>query len=104
MENACEIIFWRVIPAIRKELATALIEKGLKKKEVADLLGITPAALSQYLSGKRGKIELPEWAVDKVRNYAKTRECYDVCEICMELRRDPRFEEIVPNARRCMHA
>ncbi len=104
VENACETIFWKVIPAIRRELAVALTRKGIKKKEVANLLGITPAALSQYLTGKRGKTELPKWAVEKIREYARIHECYDICEICMEIRRDPRFEEIVPNARRCVHA
>lgn len=44
-----------VIPAIRRELAKALINLNLKQKKVAEMLGITPAAVSQYIKEKRAK-------------------------------------------------
>ena len=51
-----EIMVWDVFPAVRRELAKALItEQGLKQKDAAELLGITEAAVSQYLSAKRGQ-------------------------------------------------
>jgi len=50
-----EIELYYLIPSLRKQLAVALINKGLKQKEVARLLCITNAAISQYLKGKRGK-------------------------------------------------
>ena len=43
-----------VLPAIRKEFALVLSKKGIKQKEIAKLLNITPAAVSQYLKDKRG--------------------------------------------------
>jgi hypothetical protein len=49
-----EIEVWFVIPAIRRELAKAFIAKGKSQKQSADLLGISEAAISQYLSDKRG--------------------------------------------------
>jgi len=50
-----EIEVWYLIPALRRELATVFIkEHGLKQKEIADILGITEAAVSQYLKAKRG--------------------------------------------------
>ena len=61
MMNGQKIIFpqeidvWYVLPAIRKELAMALVELGLKQKDVAKLLGITEAAVSQYKNEKRAK-------------------------------------------------
>ncbi|MDP9488808.1 MAG: helix-turn-helix domain-containing protein [Thermoproteota archaeon] len=48
-----------LIPAIRAILSKELvIEKGLKEEEVARMLGITQAAVSNYLRGTRGDNEL----------------------------------------------
>jgi uncharacterized protein len=48
-----------LIPAIRAILSKELVsEKGLKEEEVARLLGITQAAVSNYLRGTRGDNEL----------------------------------------------
>jgi uncharacterized protein len=47
-----------LIPAIRAILSRELvIEKGLKEEEVARMLGITQAAVSNYLRGTRGDNE-----------------------------------------------
>lgn len=57
-----EIEVWYIIPAIRKELAEILVKKhGLTMEKAADILGVSKAAVSQYLSKKRaGKFKLPE--------------------------------------------
>jgi len=57
-----EIEVWYIIPAIRRELALTLIKKHkIKQKKVAEILGTSEAAISQYLSNKRGKeIKFPE--------------------------------------------
>jgi predicted transcriptional regulator len=48
-----------LIPAVRSILSKELvIEKGLKEEEVARMLGITQAAVSNYLRGTRGDNEL----------------------------------------------
>lgn len=48
-----------LIPAVRAILSKDLvIEKELKEEEVARLLGITQAAVSNYLRGTRGDNEL----------------------------------------------
>ncbi|ACB39190.1 transcriptional regulator [Pyrobaculum neutrophilum] len=44
----------RVLSAVRALLARELVERGLSVNETARLLGLTPAAVSMYLSGKRG--------------------------------------------------
>ena len=50
-----------LIPAVRAILSKELvIEKGLKEEEVARMLGITQAAVSNYLRGTRGDNELIE--------------------------------------------
>lgn len=51
-----EIEVWYLIPALRRELAKILIkEYGLTQRETAKRLGLTEAAVSQYLKEKRGK-------------------------------------------------
>lgn len=49
-----EIETFYVIPALRKELALQLKANGLKQKDIANLLGINTATISQYHSKKRG--------------------------------------------------
>jgi predicted transcriptional regulator len=55
MKAPCEKVFWHVLPGIRKEISITLMKNyGLNQKQVAELLGMTPAAVCQYLSNKRG--------------------------------------------------
>ena len=55
----CEHMRWQGLPIIRKELVKVMINGfGLSQKESAEKLGITPAAVSQYLTKKRGKISI----------------------------------------------
>ena len=48
-----ELAVWYVIPTIRRELSSALLKKGLSQKRIAKILGVTEAAVSQYLKSKR---------------------------------------------------
>ena len=51
-----EIEVWHLIPALRRELAKFLIKDyGLTQKKVSLILGISEAAVSQYLKSKRAK-------------------------------------------------
>ncbi|MBW2985357.1 hypothetical protein KY313_01765 [Candidatus Woesearchaeota archaeon] len=51
-----EIEVWYLIPALRKELSRIFIrDYGLAQKKAAELLGISEAAVSQYVKEKRGK-------------------------------------------------
>lgn len=49
-----EMEVWYVIPAIRREMVKELLKRKASQKQAAKLLGLTEAAVSQYLSGKRG--------------------------------------------------
>jgi len=55
-----EIEVWYIIPAIRKELAKVLTEKHrFSYEKTGIILGISKAAVSQYLSNKRAnKVKL----------------------------------------------
>jgi len=54
MKLPCEEALWYVLPQIRADLARELIKNGSSQKETAQLLGLTPSAVSQYLHKKRG--------------------------------------------------
>lgn len=45
-----------VLPAVRKEIALAMKVGGKSQKEIANLLGVTEPAVSQYMSSKRASI------------------------------------------------
>ena len=45
-----------LIPVVRARLALSLKREGLRVREIADALNTTPAAVVQYLKGKRGKL------------------------------------------------
>jgi hypothetical protein len=47
-------MMWYGLPVIRKEIAATMINNfGLNQKETAKKLGITPAAVCQYMSKKK---------------------------------------------------
>lgn len=68
-----EIEVWYIIPAVRKELATLLVRKyELTLEKTGDILGISKAAVSQYLSNKRAnKIKLPPAIKKELEESAK---------------------------------
>jgi len=60
----CEYMMWNGLPVIRKEIAESMINNfGLNQKETAKKLGVTPAAVCQYVSKKRGKIKIVDKSI-----------------------------------------
>ena len=68
-----EIEVWYIIPAIRKELAKLLTKKyELSYEKAGIILGVSKAAVSQYLSNKRAnKIKLNSETKREVAKSAK---------------------------------
>jgi len=63
-QTPCEYMMWNGLPVIRKEIAESMINDfGLNQKQAAHKLGVTPAAVCQYLSKKRGKIKIVDESV-----------------------------------------
>ncbi|MFB6180689.1 MAG: transcriptional regulator [Candidatus Nanohalobium sp.] len=61
MRFESEVITEEVLPAIRSIMASQLRkEYGLKQKEIADKMGITQPAVSQYLTGNRANHSIVE--------------------------------------------
>jgi predicted transcriptional regulator len=54
-----------MIPVVRARLALSLRREGLRVKEIAAALNTTPAAVVQYLKGKRGRLVVRPAQVDR---------------------------------------
>ncbi|MGB5099774.1 MAG: transcriptional regulator [Methanothrix sp.] len=98
-KSPCEMVIWDVLPSIRAAIAEELMKRDLPQKEISRLLGITPPAVSQYLSKKRGyniefgeeiKVSISQLADDlvekKIHNPVER-----ICEICRMLREDEKI-------------
>ncbi|RLI77890.1 transcriptional regulator [Archaeoglobales archaeon] len=110
MKPPCTVVVKYILPAIRAKVARELIEKrGYRVKEASELLGLTQAAISQYLSSKRGQkgMELIEKSekvmsvimelVDGVVNGKITvdDEADYLCRICDALKEDNLLDLII---------
>ncbi len=91
----CEYMMWNGLPVIRREIAQSMIKNfGLNQKETAEKLGVTPAAVCQYISKKRGRIEINDNGVSKEIRISAERIIQDghdsvipeTCRICKLIR------------------
>jgi hypothetical protein len=87
--TVCDSMVRKLLPAMRAEMVSRLVNKqGMSQSDAAKKLGLTRAAISQYLSRKRGDagIEispdmnslLDRWAM----SVAGTQESITLCDIC----------------------
>jgi len=60
-----EIEVWYILPVIRRKIALKLVEEGIRQNKVADIMGITPAAVCQYKKQKRAKEEIFDSEMEK---------------------------------------
>lgn len=66
MRHAMEIArAENLIPVVRARLAIKLGRDGLRVKEIASALNITPAAVVQYVQGKRGRLSVRVAQMDR---------------------------------------
>ena len=93
----CEKAVWYYLPQIRADMAIELVKTGLTQSQAAKKLGVTPAAVSQYIHKKRG-LQLSRTrlyrqeikaAVRKICEDASTEELYFiVCKCCQLLKKE----------------
>ena len=97
----CEFMKWNGLPVIRREITDSMINKfGLTQKEAAIKLGLTPAAVCQYISKKRGKIKIiDEKILKEIDNSAKiiiqngsNSTVTETCRICKIMRSEGLFQ------------
>lgn len=61
MRPPCEVVVKKILPAIRSILVRELTERhDFRQTEIADKLGITQPAVSQYMKSNRGASEIIE--------------------------------------------
>ena len=93
-----EVEVFYVIPSLRRYLAIEMKLLNFKQKDIAKLLGIEEAAISQYIKGKRGnKITFSQEIVSEIKTSAGLikdkisllremqrlmRRVNETCEIC----------------------
>jgi predicted transcriptional regulator len=96
----CEYMLWNGIPTIRKELAEVLMKQfGLSQREVAEKLGITPSAVCQYLTKKRGKTDIFDESIMKeitlsaelIMKDNGTDVYVETCRICRLVQKNKNF-------------
>jgi len=87
----CEYVMWNGLPVIRKEIAESMITNfGLNQKEAAEKLGVTPAAVCQYLSNKRGNHQVDneellkeiQLSAERILNDTDADVIEETCRIC----------------------
>lgn len=67
MVHPSEIIYWEILPAIRKQIVLELKNMDIKQSEIAKILAVTPSAISQYVSNKRGEYNFSDEFMKKIR-------------------------------------
>lgn len=88
---SCEVSSRRILPAIRRGLVVSLVKRGKKQNEIAEMLHITPAAVTQYIKGKRAKIlltgaekkEISKIAADSIKTGEIPKK--DLCKLCEKM-------------------
>jgi predicted transcriptional regulator len=90
----CDTMVRHLLPPMRAEMVSRLVQRqGLSQSDAAKRLGITRAAVSQYLSRKRGAGEvqisteldniIDRWALAVVTGESDINLC-DVCQCALK--------------------
>ena len=98
-KQPCEVALWHILPCIRACLARELVKMDLTQQRVADILGITQAAVSQYIGEKRGKFRTKDnqayRLVEDLAKDLKKDEVDDIskriCQICSRIQENPQL-------------
>jgi len=93
-KTPCETLVWNVLPCIRRRLAERLKEKGLSQRDIAQKIGVSEAAVSQYLSDKRGRNSAFDGHMEK--EIARSAEAVlagedaieEICRLCRMVKAD----------------
>jgi len=87
----CERAVWYNLPQIRADIAVGLVKSGMTQSQAAKKLGVTPAAVSQYMNKKRGQQAVKSKsykeeiavAVERIAEGANARDLQSlVCKCC----------------------
>jgi len=98
-KQPCEVALWHILPCIRACLARELVKMDLTQQRVADILGITQAAVSQYIGEKRGKFRTKDndayQLIEELAEDLEKDEVGDlskrICQICSLVQENPQL-------------
>jgi predicted transcriptional regulator len=99
----CEYTLWNGLPNIRKELANTLITQyGLSQREAAEKIGITPSAVCQYRSKKRGKKDILDVSIiqeisisaERIMKNNGNDVILETCRICRLVQKNKHFSSL----------
>jgi predicted transcriptional regulator len=90
----CDTMVRNLLPPLRAEMVTRLVQKqGLTQSDAAKRLGVTRAAVSQYMSKKRGVSEgkisteldslIDRWALAVISGESDMNLC-DICQCALK--------------------
>jgi predicted transcriptional regulator len=90
----CDTMVRNLLPPMRAEMVSRLVQKqGLSQSDTAKRLGVTRAAVSQYMSKKRGVSEvqlsneldslIDRWALAVITGESDINLC-DVCQCALK--------------------
>lgn len=88
----CEIIVQYVLPAIRAEMALRMKDEGISQAQIARILGVTPAAVNQYIKSKRGTVgqdtEVLKVIDDYLEEYKDDTRALSthLCDVCNKIK------------------
>jgi len=112
LKTTCEIMVQKVLPAIRAEIARVMFfEHRCTQQEIADILCLSRAAVSQYMSEKRGaEVDFPEEVRAEVRKFSvrllkgmdQKDQVEGMCNICRFVQRSGWFDKNIPEAGLCI--
>lgn len=96
MKSPCEEVVWDVLPSIRAAIAEELVNRGISQRGVSRILGLSPPAVSQYMTKKRGyNIVFEEGIRREIEKLADdlllgdvTDPAARICIICRKLREE----------------
>ena len=72
-----EIQAFYILPAVRRAIALEFKKKGMAQNKIAELLGITPAAVTHYIQSKRaGELKLDKKTIQDVKKVARTAKTF----------------------------
>jgi predicted transcriptional regulator len=61
MKPPCTVMAQYVLPTLRMLIIRELVERrGMRRVEASRKVGLTPAAVTQYMKGKRGQVFMEE--------------------------------------------
>lgn len=102
----------KVLPAIRAELSRVLIfEHGCTQQDVAEILELSRAAVSQYVSEKRGAdVDFSKDTQEEIRNFAAVLLANDfssqekvqgMCSVCKFVQKSGWLYKNAPGVESC---